>query len=444
MKPIKLSLWLLLGLPVGLWLLADTLWPSPLTYFAFREVFVQLTGVVAIVAMCAAMILAVRPRWLESRLHGLDKMYRLHKWLGIAALGVSAVHWWFAQGSKWMVGWGWLSRPERHRGGGETLGIVEQFFRQQRGFAESVGEWAFYIAVVFILAALFKRVPYRLFQRTHGWIAWAFLALVYHSLVLTKIDYWAQPVGWLLGVMLVGGVVAAVIALSGRIGLRRRVGGTVEQRCVYPALNVLETEITLDSGWPGHAEGQFAFLTVDRGEGAHPFTIASDWDPAHRRMVFITKALGDYTARLPEHLEVGRRVTVEGPYGCFTFDDAQPRQIWVGAGIGITPFIARMKRLARHGDGKQIDLFHPSADVEAAAIDKLRADAEAAGVRLHLILGKGGQRLDGDIIRASVPAWREASLWFCGPAAFGHSLRTDFEDEGLPLGRFHQELFQMR
>ncbi len=31
--------------------------------------------------------------WLERHLDGLDKMYRLHKWLGIGALVVGTVHW---------------------------------------------------------------------------------------------------------------------------------------------------------------------------------------------------------------------------------------------------------------------------------------------------------------------------------------------------------------
>jgi predicted ferric reductase len=44
-------------------------------------------------------------------LNGLDKMYRLHKWLGIAALAAATVHWLWAQGTKWAVGWGWLTRP---------------------------------------------------------------------------------------------------------------------------------------------------------------------------------------------------------------------------------------------------------------------------------------------------------------------------------------------
>ncbi|RUU49200.1 ferric reductase, partial [Mesorhizobium sp. M2C.T.Ca.TU.002.02.1.1] len=54
-------------------------------------------------------------------------------------------------------------------------------------------------------------------------------------------------------------------------------------------------------------------------------------------------------------------------------------------------------------------------------------------------------RLTGDRIRAEVPEWRMASIWFCGPAGFGEALRKDFAAQGLPVGeRFHQELFAMR
>jgi ferredoxin-NADP reductase len=43
-----------------------------------------------------------------------------------------------------------------------------------------------------------------------------------------------------------------------------------------------------------------------------------------------------------------------------------------------------------------------------------------------------------------VPDWASASLWFCGPRRFGQVLREDFVARGLPPGRFHQELFEMR
>jgi predicted ferric reductase len=142
----------------------------------------------------------------------------------------------------------------------------------------------------------------------------------------------------------------------------------------------------LEDRWRGHAAGQFAFVTSDKSEGAHPYTIASAWNPADRRLVFITKALGDHTGRLRERRKIGMPVTVEGPYGCFDVEDAQPRQIWIGAGIGITPFVARPKQRAATPDAKTIDLFHPTAEFDQAAIGRLTADAEAAGVCLHLVL----------------------------------------------------------
>ena len=444
MTRIKVSLLVVLLLLTALWLAADTLLPEPFTYFSFRTVFMQYSGVIGIGLMSVAMLLALRPKWPEPYLGGLDKMYRLHKWLGITALVIAVIHWWWGKGTKWMVGWGWLEKPVRKPVAGETLGNIEGWLRSQRGFAESVGEWAFYAAVVLIVLALVKRFPYHWFVKTHKWIAVAYLALAYHSAVLTKVEYWTQPVGWLMAALLLGGTVTALLTLTGRIGTGRKVTGTIAGLIDYPALRVLETAVVLEDGWRGHAAGQFAFITSDRSEGAHPYTIASAWNPADRRLVFITKALGDHTSRLRERLKIGMPVTVEGPYGCFNFEDAQPRQIWVGAGIGITPFIARLKQRAATPDAKTIDLFHPTAEFDQAAIDRLTADAEAASVRLHLLVDSKDGRLNGERIRAVIPEWQSASIWFCGPPGFGQALREDFLAHGLPPERFHQELFQMR
>lgn len=138
MKRIKISLVALLLLLTALWLGADTLVPTPFTYFSFRTVFVQYSGVLGIGLMSIAMLLALRPTWLEPHLDGLDKMYRLHKWLGISALVVSVLHWWWAKGTKWMVGWGWLEKPARKPNADETLGAIEGWLRSQPSIAPSV------------------------------------------------------------------------------------------------------------------------------------------------------------------------------------------------------------------------------------------------------------------------------------------------------------------
>lgn len=450
MQRIIISLWAVPVLLTVLWLATSPFAAAPANFFQFRAIMVQYTGILAVGCMGLCMILALRPRWPEKRLGGLDKMYRLHKWFGIAALVAGVVHWLWAKGPKWAVGWGWLERPER---GPKPVpdSMIEQLFRTSRGFAEDVGEWAFYAAALLIVTALLSRIPYRLFFKTHRILAAVFLVLAFHSVVLLNFKDWMSPLGLVVAALLAYGIWAAVVVLRRRVAAHRRVGGEIVSVHYYPGVRVLEAGIHIPEGWPGHQSGQFAFVTSDASEGAHPYTIASAWNDAERRITFVIKELGDHTRRLREKLHAGQKVTVEGPYGCFTFDDACPRQIWIGGGIGITPFIARMQhriqeqKTTGRPPEQDIDLFHTTADVDDSALARLKADADAAGVRLHILIDSRDGRLSGERIRASVPEWREASLWFCGPAGFGTALRHDFQAQGLPVKqRFHQELFAMR
>ena len=53
-------------------------------------------------------------------------------------------------------------------------------------------------------------------------------------------------------------------------------------------------------------------------------------------------------------------------------------------------------------------------------------------------------RLAFGSLPATVPDWREADVWFCGPPAFGRALKAALVAQGLPAADFHQELFEMR
>lgn len=446
MRTIKTTFWtVMLGISI-LWIVASLPLSEDLNVIAVRDLLVQYSGVLSIGAMSVAMILATRSKWLDRWLNGLDKSYRLHKWLGIAALVTSVVHWLAANGPKWAVSWGAIEAPNRQRGTGAApdIATVQEFLHSLHGPAEMLGEWAFYAAVALIAVALIKRIPYRFFVSTHTLLAAAYLALVFHAIVLMDVDAWTQPLGILTALLMIGGVAAAALALTRQIGRLRRVAGRITSLRRFPSMKITEAEITMDAGWPGHDAGQFAFVTFDPKEGAHPFTIASAWNPATRSITFISKGLGDYTERLPYTLAVGDDVAVEGPYGRFTFDDARERQIWIGAGIGITPFIARLKHLAAAPDGKRIDLIHCVPEIAPEAQDLLASDVSAAGADLHLMLdGKDGP-LTGSRLRKMLPDWSSASVWFCGPAAFGQALRQDLVANGLHPADFHQELFNMR
>ena len=444
MHNIKRFYGIYLGTLTGLWLLAEMVaWSAPANFFAWRTVGMQYSGVLGIGVMSAAMLLAVRPVVFEPYLGGLDKMYRLHKWLGISGLVISVSHWLLAQGPKWMVGWGWLQRPARGPRPELLDAPVQQFFLGQRGLAEGVGEWAFYAAVLLMVLALVKRFPYRHFFKTHHLLAVAYLALVWHSVVLLKFDYWSGVLGPVMAVLMGAGTVAALMVLFRRVAVGRQVVGEVAALRNHAALDVMEVEVLCKGRWAGHEPGQFAFVTLHADEGPHPYTISSAWT-GDGHILFIIKALGDYTRTLSERLRIGDVVKIEGPYGRFNFQGAQKRQIWVGAGIGITPFIARMKALAGATDGKTIDLFHPTAVYDEHAIGLMTRDAEAARVRLHVLWSERDGLLNAARITEQVPDWRDADVWFCGPAPFGQSLKKDLVALGLPELRFHQELFQMR
>ena len=445
MKNIKYALVISFLVLTGLWAMADTLLSGPLQFLAVRSSGIDYTGILAIGAMSLALILATRPVWMEPVLSGLDKMYRLHKWLGISALVAAVTHWIWTQSPGWLVGLGLLTLPPRR----PRAPVVEEAdswlptLSSLRHAAEGLGEWAFYISAALLVLALIKRFPYKPFIQTHKILAITYLALVFHSVVLMKTDWWSQPIGWVSAVLMVWGSVSAIRLLLKRAGQDRRVSGEVTDLEFLEQGEVLRVDMALQPGWVGHQAGQFAFVSFDDKEGPHPFTLSSAW-AQDNKVSFLIKELGDYTRQLRHTLKVGSAVRVEGPYGQFNFEGAHPRQIWVAGGIGISPFVARLQALARQGGGQNVDLFHCVSVSDAVGDAKLKADSAAAQARLHQRVDARDGFLTAQRISELVPDWKDAEIWFCGPAGFGAALRRDFAAMGLPRNHFHQELFNMR
>ncbi len=86
MNNVKLAFWGGLALLTLIWSAADPGVFRAVGLWEWRVFMRQYTGIMAMGCMSAAMMLAVRPTWPERWLGGLDRMYRLHKWLGIIAL----------------------------------------------------------------------------------------------------------------------------------------------------------------------------------------------------------------------------------------------------------------------------------------------------------------------------------------------------------------------
>jgi predicted ferric reductase len=442
MKNIRLSYAFFFIFITALWLIAEPALFQIGDFYALRAAMVNYTGILAIAAMSLGMVLAVRPARIEPVLGGLDKSYRLHKWLGVSALTIALLHWLWTQASGWLRDIGWLGPKVKKPAVEQTMAIL-RYFESQRDFAKDIGEWAFYGAVLLIALALLKRFPYRYFFKTHRLLAVAYLALATHSVLLMKAAYWSEPLGPVMALLILGGTIAALISLLRKVGYERRAVGVIDELFYHSDNRVLKVALSLKDRWPGHESGQFAFVTFDQREGPHPFTISSDWHD-DGKLIFMIKGLGDYTSTLPTKLKVGAIVKIEGPYGRFCFGGEEAHQIWVAGGIGITPFISRLQTMEHLPKDKSIDLFYSTSAPDAAFLQRIQQYADVAQVRLHVAIAGKDPRVTTERICELVPHWKDASIWFCGPAGFGQALRTGFAEKGLPTDRFQQELFDMR
>jgi predicted ferric reductase len=439
MTRLKLAFAAVAALVIALWFISIDWSLLSGGFWAVRGLLVPLTGILAITFMAVAILLAARPVQVEAALGGLDKFYRLHKWLGIAAVSMAVLHWLVEKAPEWLVELGWLAPRPRAAG----AGTEPRPFAEYRDWAADTGEWAFYLLLLLAALALWRRVPYHLFFKTHRLMAPLFLALTFHAIVLTPASFWNAPIGWLMIAALATAAFAAGLSMFGRIGKAHRFTGEVTDFHLHKGNSVLDVGVKLATAWPGHAAGQFAFLTFGTAGETHPFTISSGWANTGR-LAFSIKGLGDYTRQLPKTLTVGEAVTVEGPYGRFDFRSDGGAQLWIAGGVGITPFIARMEALAISGKRARVDLIYSTDTLDDGFLAEVRNAADAAGVRLYLVDSRRDGFVDLPKLAEWVPQWLKADVWFCGPTAFCDALYKVMRAGGLPAHRFHRELFQMR
>lgn len=431
-----------LGLLTAAWAW-DALYVNPMMGdlpWLLRQHGLYLTGLWSIGLMSLVMVLAIRPTWLEGPLGGMDKIYHLHKWGGILAITFAAAHWLVEMASDPL-------KDMFSKAGRPAKEAVIFLLQPLRSEAKDLGEFAIYILLALLVLALWKRFPYRPWRLLHKAMPVLYLMLVFHTVALMPLHYWSGPTGLLQLVLLAGGTVGAVVSLTQRIGHRRRHQGHIES--ITQRGDVLEVVCDPGPQWQGHRAGQFAFVTFDRLEGAHPFTIASAPEPSSRLITFQIKALGDYTAKLATRLRTGQPVTVEGPYGRLDWRQGRKdaAQVWVAGGIGVTPFLAWLESMRHAHTDVPVTMHYCVRNASSDPfVNRMRElCAELPNVSLHVHDASQADRLDADTLLAEGgPRNGKMDVWFCGPVGFARSLNDGLRSvigSGL---RMHREAFDMR
>jgi predicted ferric reductase len=203
----------------------------------------------------------------------------------------------------------------------------------------------------------------------------------------------------------------------------------------------VEVELKSDSKKFLHAPGQFAYLATTATPGRtlrqewHPFTICSGNNETNLR--FCIRASGKDTARLQE-LIPGDQVAVEGPFGKF-FDEHESANesldIWVAGGIGITPFLSRLRSGALVNKTKLFCCVREKQ--EALFLDELKSYNS-----LDLVVHES-QNCGWPSVAMLGNISPSTQIYLCGPALMQRNLRKGLVSLGVSNRSIHSEEFSL-
>ncbi len=383
------------------------------------------TGVAALALMAVAAILGARWSPVESLFGGLDRVYLVHKWLGIWALGLASFHLAFKAG---MRGW-------------ETAAIMSL----PDGWPRFVRQFS-YIGLMFVLLlALNRNIPYSVWRWWHKLSGLALLVVVLHWLSIKQPTALASPAGlWLAGLSLLGLAGAAYKLLFYRLlaGNAEYEVTAIKHGAAAIRLDLKPVRERID-----FTPGQFGFLRMheDGLREPHPFTIASA-DDDQGRVSFAIRSIGDFTTRLVGSAKVGMRAQIYAPHGRFTRNREAPREVWIGGGVGISPFLAWLDDAGAGGFDKATLFYFYTPGRDFPEVARMQAMAQEHGVELVPVPGGPADtaftRRFAEICATVPPA--ELDIAFCGPQGLLHQVRKAMRDHGVPEERLRHELFQFR
>ncbi len=215
----------------------------------------------------------------------------------------------------------------------------------------------------------------------------------------------------------------------------------------------LTLTLTPDAQLGGAADfipGQYMELTVPGTEIRRAYSLANlpNWDG---RLDFLIRLVpgGAFSTWLGTRARVGEELSLRGPLGHFTLDDASPRpRVLVGGGCGAAPLVAMLRHLADYQDSLPTHLiFAANREAELlppALFEELRAGLPQLEITLcvwHPSPGWDGfTGTAAEALAAHLAAQTEMpDIYLCGPPKMLDTARAAALAQGVPAERIFAE-----
>jgi predicted ferric reductase len=396
----------------------------------------QILSLLVLTTFALVLLIAARNRTIERIYGGLDKSYLLHGKLARIA--------WFG-----MILHPFLLIPSLVSKGYPFWSVLVPVGPWPAGFeaARAFGVAAYYGFIILVLLTLSRRVDYQIWLSGHRLMGLCFLFGFVHTLMANSDVRNYEPLrDWTVFVGLVG-ILSWLYKLLGYGSLAQRYRYEVESVREMGS-EILELNLLPLGARMNYEPGEFAFISIQGSKEVpsepHPFSISST--PTWYRLRFSIRQAGNYTKKLSA-LKPKDKVMVYGPYGEFTSYqlDEFKKQVWVGGGIGITPFLSMAHHESTYEDRKEVHLIYGVKAREQAVYDAEIAAAVSAAKQpidywLSVSDDEGFLTAEKIAARLSSPLTDYAFL-FCGPPIMMRTLKKQLMEKGVSADQIFFEEF---
>jgi ferredoxin-NADP reductase/MOSC domain-containing protein YiiM len=211
-------------------------------------------------------------------------------------------------------------------------------------------------------------------------------------------------------------------------------------------IRALELEPLDGQSLPDYAAGQYVTVSLPRQALERPllrtYSLSSAGDARRWRISVKREPSGQAGEVIHEPLAVEDVLSLGGPRGNFTLPDDELPIVLLGAGIGITPLLAMLERLARGQDTREVWWIHSArtaAEVPHAGETEALLAQLGARVLVHYTREAGRRITTRDLAELSVPI--DAHFMLCGPDRFMDDMSAGLVSDGVAPSRIHRESF---
>lgn len=387
----------------------------------------QILGLVGMAMFSLNLVLAARLKFLEEYFGGLDRIYVKHHLFGGTALVLLLFHPLFLVAKLIPL----------------SLREAALFFIPGRDLPRTYGILALLLLIALLTITFYGNWRYQRWKFSHKFLGLAFFSASLHVFFIPSDASRYLPLRAYMLALITFGLAAVIYrTLLGWVLVKKYPYQVRAVRQLNP--EVVEIELAPGNGPMTHRSGQFmfvSFLQPGFSREYHPFTISSaPGEPALRLTI---KNSGDWTAGL-NRLKSGARARLEGPFGRFSFLEAESReQIWVAGGIGITPFLSMARSLSGRSDYRIVLFYSASTLGEAVFLDELSAIAESnPSFRLVPFVSSSQGRITAERID-QICNLSGKEIFICGPLNMMKDLKAQFKKFNVPSRLVHSEEFAL-